>query len=212
MASVNFDKIRSVEVFLLPVCIDWFYEGKYIFEDKMYFGGCLRIYRYIVDEPSIYVLLDELSHFKKANEINALVDRSLWAVLHELSHFIEIDDIRALNKENWGLRGSGKVFRSHSTDFAVQRELRVLAIQFQLSQCLGIPFDIKESVSLLKETLYPSFLFLPGDSMDERIIWAIAKVNELIQQPEYKPSQLIAEFGRKKELFRNFTLTALKQS
>jgi hypothetical protein len=222
MIDPIFERINLVEKFIDPICIHWVYEGKYILEDKMYFGGCFLEAHQLEssDETNIHGMLQELLVLFNKDDVSLVVDRALWAVLHELSHFIEIDDARALSQKDWGLKHgtvlgkcnySGNTFQSHFTDTAIQRELRVLAIQFQLSQHLEVPVEIEKSVFLLKDFLSTSFCYLPGNGETEKIAWAIAKVKELIQQPEYSLSQLIAEINRKKELLHNFRSNTLKQ-
>jgi hypothetical protein len=182
--------LKEIETFIAPIKIDLEREGKYILENAMYFGGGVR----------------KISRDWSIEEI-------FYRVMHELGHFIEIDDARALCHTGWNFQygtytGSDhrNDYYSFFTDTHLQREIRVYAIQSQLSQHLGMNFDTEESILLLRDVL-SGFRLLPGNSEDEKVLLAIAKVETLRQQPEYGIAALMTEFERKKELFQVYSQT-----
>jgi hypothetical protein len=177
--------IEAIEKFLAPIKVDWRYDGKYILDNEMYLGGGIAGWSRPPEE-------------------------ACYLAIHELSHLVEIDDSRALDPDGWGLKGgtyestdpfTGRDYYEYRTDAHIQRELRVYAIQSQFSQYFGIPFDIEKAVLVLQRVVW-GFEKLPGQSNSEKILWAISKVEELRQQPNYSLAAVIAEFERKKELFR----------
>lgn len=117
---------------------------------------------------------------------------------HELSHFVEIDDAR-MQIYGWGLRRPeiwvfDRMCCEPTTMKMIERELRVIAYQFNLLESLGSPTQARGFVSSLR--FMPDFLYVPledgraayGDDADEmdsrakdesRIRWMARRVEEL---------------------------------
>ena len=98
--------------------------------------------------------------------------RSIWRsppeyknAIHEMAHMIDIDD-RRVRMPGWGLRaGSWVSLRTRysagywdvQTDFAIRRELRVMAIQACITEHFGLNFDYVEWASLLANGAIPNY-------------------------------------------------------
>lgn len=98
-----------------------------------------------------------------ARLVNELDHESL---AHEMAHFVEIDEGR-IDVFGWGLvMGTpvvvaGREYNEFMTADAVMREARVIAIQANLLEAMGLPFDINETIRPLAHI--PAICYVHAD-------------------------------------------------
>lgn len=121
-------------------------------------------------------------------------------LLHEMGHFIEIPDHRILIS-GWGLTYPEieichQICREPSTTQAVERELRVFAIQkhlYEIAQ-IKIPIRYNEDKSKLIEWMNDYVLIKDSDKKH----WCISKIDEYYNS--YDKSKILSEWHRKNTL------------
>jgi len=111
-------------------------------------------------------------------------------ILHEMAHFVECDEEK-LGLKNFGLPWTSS--KHHKTDAAVQRELRVLALQLNACRRLKIPFDMDYEAENLQN--------VPG--------WSVHVAGQTEHWDTYKKMILIPNIRRiarqKRHQFDHFT-------
>jgi hypothetical protein len=122
-------------------------------------------------------------------------------LLHELAHFIEIDEPR-LGLPNWGLKNSNALNAFTNKRFArfpdLEREFRVCAIQKNLHQHFGVPFDVRGTTLPLQHlTGWWNWKAKHGSLFGEGC-WPplYAEIEKLAKLPAYTPATVLREFER----------------
>lgn len=156
------------------------------------------------------ILIKESLEGSQVNDQNQLVlgcqagpAKDVDNLLHEMGHFIEINDQRIL-RTGWGLaypeiEVCGQICREPRTTQAIERELRVFAIQKHLIEMVGLlvePNYEKNKAQIIK--WMNDFVLIPEP---DRFGWCEKKINEYYQG--YTKDQLMNEWNRKKNLLKS---------
>lgn len=131
----------------------------------------------------------------------------VYNLLHEMCHFVEIDDARMLCR-NWGLRlpeqyipgRYGRMAQIPVTIAAIERELRVIAFQWNLTAFLEAPRQTAYTM-VAPMKFMPDFVYVPGgyDRLDrKRLRWCKNRMIELSRVNTI--DRFMAEWERKNRL------------
>jgi hypothetical protein len=135
---------------------------------------------------------------------------------HEMAHFVEIDEER-MNQDGWGLYvgewhdGYDKYggFYVYNGVKDIERECRVVALQANLHEQLGIPFDVVDFGRALR--FVPGFHNLIGEpyyvksAVDDRYKhkWVRERIAAHRQDPHFSSESFIAEWWRRNNLLKS---------
>lgn len=127
-------------------------------------------------------------------------------LLHEMAHFVEIDEAR-MNITGWGLKLPNRRYTKGLYDGCepktmqiTAREIRVMALQHNLHEHLGIPTWRDQVVQLLR--WLPDAHNVPGASKEAHNRWIMAQYDRLIKSEAYSFSRFNVEWKRRNEILR----------
>lgn len=122
-------------------------------------------------------------------------------LVHEICHFIEIDQ-RRMSKHGWGLKFGKQVyipgypvFYEMNSIQAIEREVRVWAMQMNFSKEKNVKFDLEDNVESAR--FINCFSYVKGSSDKEKFITIQEKILAYAAQPAYAFGELMKELKRR---------------
>lgn len=165
--------------------------------------GLLNDFRQLVSPIEIDEDIEGQSAYENRIKIGCRAGPSMCLsnLVHEICHFIEIDQ-RRMSKHGWGLKFGKRieipgysVFYEMFTAQAIEREVRVWAMQKNFSEAKNVKFDLEDIVESAR--FINCFGYVKGSSDKEKFNCIKDMILMNAERPEYSFQALQQELLRR---------------